>query len=64
MTVFYKEDVAEMLRCTPTTALLLMQRTGKTFKIGKRIAISSEDFPNLFNSGRRVAETPEGIRTY
>ena len=52
MEILYKEDLAEQLRCTEKTALLLMKRTGCSFKVGRRIAIPSAALSQIMNYNR------------
>ena len=49
MEVLYKEDLAQALRCPESTALLLMKRTGCSFKVGRRIAIPSAALSQIIN---------------
>lgn len=47
LAVVYKEDIMKALACSSHTALQMMKRTGKSFKVGKRLAVHSNVFYNL-----------------
>ena len=50
--ILYKEDVASILRCPESTALLEMKRTGAAFKIGRRFAITDAALAMIMNYNR------------
>ncbi len=47
LAVVYKEDVQRALGCSAHTALVVMKRTGKAFKVGKRLALHVGVFYSL-----------------
>lgn len=56
ISVMYKEDVAEAFRCTDTTALDIIKNSGRSFKIGRRWAMTAGDFFNMLHgmSGKKL----------
>ena len=59
--VFYKEDIADIMRCSLTTALQFIKESGYATKIGRRYAIPRGVLDTYVKTGK--FGTPEHIVT-